>query len=297
MGAKGNTVLAAATLAMAALATVWPAAAEDSCSRMAVMRPEGIVEALNLFSPDVLGKPADLWGRADFENLLNHAAACDGKPEGMKYRVDAKFWEGQMNPAMERLLPFADRTAAVRAAYAPRWKWGDPPSCLQVLNWKRDPVWLTENSGEVFGKPLAEMDDEGRALAAGFSKECRPVMEAALQANRMDPSAALAIVNDVAAAAEREGEAAKEKPDDLAPALKVYHSGRQVPLAYIGKSSRKMVLIASGAEKAGRKLTTEELIMLSKWAEQIVMEETDSPERLYADAVRTVIGKHLFNAR
>lgn len=297
MGAKRNTVLAAAALAAAFAFASGQAEAKDVCSEMAVMQPDSIARGLGSMSTDVLGKAADLWSQADFANLLNNAAACDGKPEGMKYKVDSKYWRSQIIPQMQRVLPLSQRTLAIREAYAPHWKGGEPPSCLRMLSWKRDQVWLSDNSGDVFGTPFAEMDDEGRAMAAGFAKECVPVMTAALKANWMAPNGAAAISDDIAASAERESEAARERPETVAPSLRVLHDGRPVPLSYLGKRSRKMVEVASQAENAGRKLTTEEMIMLSKWAEKVVLTGEIGPERLYADAVRRVISNHLFNSK
>lgn len=299
MGANWKATFAIAACAAVAGSSMVaaPARAEDSCSVMATMRAASVAAALKSLSPDILGKPADLWSQADFANLLNNATACDGKPEGMKYQVNAKYWHEQITPAMQQVLPLSERTASIRTAYAPRWKWGEPPSCLRVLSWKRDPVWLSDNSEEVFGRALSSLDDDGRAMAAGFAKECLPVLEAALLANKLKAPAAQAIVDDIAAAAEREGEAAREGADDLAPTLRVSHDGKTVPLSYLGQNSRKMVEVANNAEKAARKLTTEEMIMLSKWAERVVMDGHDGPERLYADAVRTVISNHLFKSR
>lgn len=292
MGAKAKT---ACILTLGAGIMAAAPAAADTCSKMAEMRASSLAGALRVLSPDVLGKPADMWTEADFVNLLDNARACDGKPEGMKVKVDARYWADQLQPVMNAVLPLSGRTAAIREAYAPRWTWGEMPSCVQILSWKRDPLWFSDNSAEIFGKSLAELDLAGRTYVAGFAEECLPVMEAALDLNRMKSPDARAIVDDIEASVARENEAAAEGAEELSDALRLTHEGKRVPLAYIGENSRKMVAVANQAEKSGTKLTTEQMIMLSKWAEQVDKGGKHGPERLFADAIRDIVHRHMFN--
>lgn len=295
MRAKSKKSLAFAVL----MALVSPAGAQtgaEACSTIAQMRPESVANGLRSFSGDVLGKPADMWGHQDYANLLANAAACDGKPDGVTNPVNAKHWSRVMKSAFEKMGPYFARTAAVRDAYSPHWTWGSPPSCLDVLSWKRDPIWLTENSEEVFGKAFSAMDSSGRAMSVGFSKECLPVMEAAVKASKTATAeAAAAIVEDIELAAARAEEASTENPEELAESLRVTHKGQRIPLAYISEASKKMVRFASDIEKRNVKLTTDQLIMLSKWAEKVTNERGQGPERLYADAVRKIIRKQMFH--
>jgi len=291
MGANAKSLLAAALLAAAPVPS---AAAGDACDRLAVMQPKAVEDALRSLSGEVFGKRVDLWTEEDFRNVIAHAEACDGKPEGMLYQVDASQWRHHMQIAANTVVPVSARTSAIRAAYAPRWTWGEVPSCLALVGWRRDPVWHTDNSEELFGLRLRHMSAEQRVLAVGFARECVPVMQLAFANNFVNPDNAEAIARDIEESSAREAEAAKEDPDDLAPALRVEHDGEQVPLAYIGESSRRMVAVANHAEKTGYKLTTEQLIMLSTWADKVRLERDLGPEYLYAESVRKFVHGQMF---
>lgn len=286
----------AAAVLMAAL-SAGTAMAQDACASLALLSPKAVADSLKALSGEVLGKNADLWAVEDFRSVIASAEACHGKPEGMRHRVDAEQWRHHMKSAAETVLAVSERTAAIRTAYAPRWTWGEIPSCVSVLRWRRDPVWHKDNSEDLFGLRLRVMDAEQRALVAGFARECVPVMETVLSANRLPIQDAAALAKDIEESAKREGEAAAENPEYLAPSLRVEHDGKRVPLAYLGESARRMVAVANHAVKTGYRLTTEQLIMLSQWSDKVRSQRSAGPERLYAERIRDFVREQMFDRR
>lgn len=295
MRAIAKALAAAALLQMA----FSPAseAADDPCGQLALMQPKAVSDSLKALSGEVFGKSVDLWTTEDFRQVVATARACHGKPQGMRHRVNAGLWQRHMEAAAEAVLPVSARTASIRDAYAPRWTMGEVPSCLEVLGWRRDPVWNKDNSEEIFGLRFRTMDAEQRALAAGFARECVPVMEEILEANKMPVADAAAVANDIEESARREGEAAAEDPEEIAPRLRVEHEGERVPLAYLGETSRRMVAVANHAEKTSYRLTTEQLIMLSTWSDKVRSQRNAGPERLYAERIRDFVREQMFSAR
>lgn len=295
MRARAKTLTA---LVIVAVLTSPPAtASDDACASLAVMRPQAVADALRSLSGEVLGKAADMWTEADFHNVIAHADACNGKPDGVQFRVNAGQWRHHMQAAAKTVLAVSHHTAAIRQAYAPRWFWGNVPSCISILNWRRDPVWHKDNSAELFGMRLRDMDAEARTLAVGFVRECVPVMETVLKANRMRTTDAVAVADDIASSATREGEAAKEDPDEIADRLQAAHDGERIPLAYIGETAKRMVAAANHAEKSGYRMSTEQLIMLSSWSDKVRNERSEGPERLYAEKVREFVRGQMFGRR
>jgi hypothetical protein len=294
MRAKAKFILAAMLISSShALA----AKNDDICTIIANSDPDYILSKLRSFAPDVLGKPAISWSRDDLVNLSNNIISCDGLPKGPanSQKVVPWRWHNQLNMAGQIILPINDINRAIQQAYSPIWKWSEIPNCQGILDWKRDKVWNTNNSAEIFGKDFQEATPEEAAIISGFINECVVVAKKILETNRLDSNAAMKIAEDLRRTIDKEQEAAKEKNSDIAPSLRIYHNNKRIPLAYLGPQSRKWVDFVNRFELQNTSMRVEDMVTVSKWTEMVLSSKKQTPETAFGEAVRNIITKRMFN--
>lgn len=267
-------------------------ASGEACALMASMNPMEVKAALRQMGGPVLGKYPDLWTQADFDNVIENARSCHGRPDGNVRRVSYAVWRDQMKDAAAATAEARAVAAAAREGHAPRWTWGEVPSCISVLGWIRDPVWHGDNSAEIFGIGLANADERERTLVSAFARDCLPVMEESLKRQRKDPEIAGKIVHDIATAAIRAEAVERDGAKDLPAPLKAFHAGRLVPLEYLGEGGRKAVAMAAEAHIMGRRLTTEEMVTITAWADSVTVEE--GPAAAYAEVLKAFVARNVF---
>jgi hypothetical protein len=193
------------------------------------------------------------------------------------------------------ILPINDINRAIQQAYSPIWKWSEIPNCQGILDWKRDKVWNTNNSAEIFGKDFQEATPEEAAIISGFINECVVVAKKILETNRLDSNAAMKIAEDLRRTIDKEQEAAKEKNSDIAPSLRIYHNNKRIPLAYLGPQSRKWVDFVNRFELQNTSMRVEDMVTVSKWTEMVLSSKKQTPETAFGEAVRNIITKRMFN--
>jgi len=283
-------------LAAAIAAPTLPASANENCEIMASLVPNQVRLNLERFSADVLGKPTDLWTEDDFRNLAANAEVCRGtvSETNPSVPVDPAVWARHLNAAASKVLPISAMTHAARNNRKQDWSWGEVPGCMSVLTWKRDPVWNDDNSSEIFGLDLKDMTTHQRKTVRAFTTDCLPVMKEILEIYGKSASTAELIAEDIVRSAEREDLAASENVSMISPSLRVTRNGRRIPLAYLSASTMEAVEIANRYEISGTTMPADELVRLSRWSEKMAKETKDGPDAAYAEAVRKIVGKHLF---
>lgn len=269
----------------------------NACEAISKLSPSHIRKSLTSFSSDILGKPADLWTYDDFMNLQQNAVNCHGYPPGVEKdgQVNAREWQSALVAASKEVLAYSAITQSIHKAYKPHWKWGKVPSCLKIVEWKRDPVWFTDNSKDIFGAEIRDISAGDRVIIGGFAKECLPVAERALANNQIKRETAAKIVEDILASIARENEADKEDLRKIAPSLQVEKDGRRIPLAYVGPTAKTWIDFANKFELSGQTMRVEDLITISKWIDLTDdTRDADSPDIRYAKAMREIVSRRMF---
>lgn len=294
MRAKAKLILMATILSSTA---AHAQQANISCEQIADTGYDYFLSKMKTFSTDIYGKPAIAWSKDDLIAFSQNIAQCNGLPKVSQSgkRVSYNSWINPLNAAAQQVLPINERNAAVKEAYKSYWNWGVVPECQTFMSWKRDKVWYTDNSKELFGKDLREMTHEEGAILKGFVKECVPVATGILELNRMAPKMAEQIGDDIARAVDREYAAAKEEKEEIAPSLRIYHEGRRIPFAYLGNQSRKWVDFVNRFELQDRSMRVEDLITVSQWTQMILENPKEGPEFEFATVIRDIVTKRSFS--
>lgn len=288
--------LLAPILILSAQTSAW--AGEDICKKLAEMNPNYLVGQLRTYSDNVLGKPAIAWTATDLVNLSQNLKNCNNLPKEPSNgpKVQAHLWRNQLNSIAETILPINNFDRAIADAYKPVWKWGKVPSCQVVLNWKREPVWHSDNSAELFGKSFREVTASEAVIIKGFIKECILVGEKILNLNRMPLQGLQKIAEDINKSIDREVSAGKEDKDYLAPSLRIYHNEKRVPLSYLSPTSKKWVEFVNKFELSGRDMRVDDMVNVSRWTSAVMGRKKDDPDTLFAEAVKQIIAKRTFDS-
>lgn len=272
----------------------------DTCQHLADISPTYVQDALQALSDDVLGKPADIWTAEDFSSLLLNVEFCKNKRMDAtdKSNVDYNQWTKQITEAARKLLPITTQNIAIMEAYHPYWNWGDIPSCKVILSWSRDPIWIEDNSEDIFGKSLADMTKVERSYLKGFIDECTIVLDLMRKQIKVEKNAVDRILQDVKLSIQRENKASDEDLSQIAESLIILRKGKRIPLAYIGPTAQRWVKFANSFEINDTSMRVEDMINLSRWIEKVDTDKNkESPEILYARAVRDIVSRRMFSKR
>jgi hypothetical protein len=299
MRAKAKTAAFAALVLLCAgagAAKAGEAPTVDRCEQMAAIDPDKLSRALINYAGRVLGKQPEHWSDQDYKNLYANAVSCNGLPAGAAKPVNAEMWRVKLSDAEQQNRPINAASLAIAAAYGGYWNAADGefPACATFLRWKRDDVWFTNNSADLFGTAFSAMEPKKLAFFRRIVEECRPVMGKILTRWHLNESTAGPIVASVQDSMAKDAQAGIEKDNPLPLSLVIYHGGQKVPVAYLRKTTQDIVRRIAMLENANRVMPTTVLISISKWAEEMERRERDGPDVAYARLIKSVIAQHMF---
>lgn len=300
MRAKAKAIVIATLLSATlqfAPAKAEPDIVADRCNALASIDPDKLLQALTTYAGKVMGKEPEHWTDVDYANLAANAMSCHGQPANLVNKVNGEIWALKLTDARNTNAEINLRSQAIVAAYTKFWKNEDEfPACSTFLRWKRDDVWYTNNSEELFGKPFMEMSKEDLSFFKRIVQECQPVMGSILDRWRRHPSTAEGIVNSVMSSIDMDAEAINEKKLAIPERLLVRYDGRRIPISYLRPTTQKVVMRVITLENKNRIMPTNSLIQFSHWANQVEAEDKDGPDLMYARAVKDIVADHMFKA-
>lgn len=303
MRAKAKTILIAAVFATALYgnASAQPAAVtmthDEKCAYLSTIDADKLHQALTSYAGEVMGKEPERWEDADYINLATNADACNGQPVNIVNKVNADFWRMKLADAQKINAEINRRSLAIASTYAKFWTSEGPfPACASFLHWKRDDIWLTNNSKELFGKSFMEMTPDELGFYKRVAQECEPVMGAILDRWRRHPSQAEGIVKSIVQSIELDALAAQEKNLQIPQDMVVMNDGSRIPIAYLRPTTQKVVKRVLALEKANRVMPTNSLLQISKWADQLETEGKEGPDLAYARTIKSIVASHLFRS-
>ena len=274
-----------------------PKVIEDKCRYLSSIDPMQVHKALTTFSGSVMGKHPERWTSVDYASLIANAQNCDGLPVDVKKKVSGKFWKAKLIDAEKRNFEINAYSIAIANAYKDYWKSDkDFPACATFLKWERDDLWYTDNSKDIFNQGLDEMSPMTQSLYKRLAEECLPVMKSILQRWRIAPENADFMSKSIIYSIDLHSEENMNASEALPESLRVYRNGRQIPISYLRKTTRDIVNRISGLENSDRVMSTNTLIQISKWANQVVNETKSGPDHLYAIRVKKIVSDHMFNS-
>ena len=300
MRAKAKTALL--TMLLVASPHLFPEKAtadehQDRCAYMATINADKLHQALTSYAGKVMGKDPEHWSDVDYANLAANAASCDGQPANVVEKVNAEFWRVKLADAQMINADINRASIAIAAAYGGFWKSKEEfPACATFLKWKKNDIWYTNNSRELFGTAFMDMTPTELGFYKRVVTECQPVMGSILDRWRKHPSQAEGIVKSILASIETDALAAGEKEMDVPQNLRIRHDGERVPLSYLRPTTRKVVEKIIMLENTNRVMPTNSLIQISKWASQVEENEDDGPDLMYAKVVKDIVADHMFRS-
>ena len=299
MRAKSK-ILAALLIAVAAAAParaqiVQPTAQDKLCQQMVRIDPWDVALKLRLFAGPVLGKDAERWSLEDLQGLLANAQACDGKPQGARPTVSFSQWNLKLNTVYPMIKPVIEASATVRAKYAAAWSLpGGVPLCTALFGFRKDPVWLSNNSAKVFGTPFERMGPDQLAATRSFVGDCAPVLRQILDLRGEKADTADKLAGSIEKSIDRDQKIPMVTIEDLHPSLIAYRDGKRVPLAYVSPGTVSIVRRVNNAIVHGTRIKTQDLVVISKWADDIFRLMPAGPDRAYAEKVKEAATAQMF---
>jgi hypothetical protein len=302
MTARAKFVLALGTLATLlaggnAQAAGAPAA-KDNCAILAHYNATKTAHALFTFSMDIFGKHPERWTVADIENLQQNAIACDNKPAEytVSTRVFSTNWKFALGgDSVKKFLAISNKSTQVAEMVAARWPAEfRQPYCGDLIKWRRDPVWLVNNSKDIFGRPFTEMKDEDSATIKLYVEACLPVMKEILKIRRQGSTNAVRLTADITTSLDRDMSAQRWNDVALVPELQISHEGQPLPLAYASEPTRDVVLKMNTSELNRVVLDIDSLSTISTWVTNMSRKSVEGPDALYVEAVRKIVSRQLF---
>ena len=299
MRAKAKAVLLA-VLAWTAVSVPFTSRADetqDRCAYLAGFNADKLQQALTSYAGKVMGKDPEHWTEADYSNLAANAMACHGLPANVVDKVNGEFWTLKLSDAYKINAEINRTSLAIAAAYQKFWTSPEEfPACATFLRWKRDDVWYTNNSKELFGTAFQDMTPEMLGFFRRLVQECQPVMGPVLDRWRRHPSQAEGIVKSVVDSIGMDALAAQERDLDIPKKLMVTYGGDRIPIAYLRPTTQKVVKRVIALENTNRVMPTNSLIQISKWAKQVEDEDKEGPDMLYARVIKDMVADHMFRS-
>jgi len=286
---------AAAPLAAASSQPALTSKQDEVCLELAQTPINSVTEKLKLFAGDVLGKNAELWQEKDFQALLANAQACDGRPPGIEPPVTFQSW---MN-ALHGIYPLVRKVTDMSVPVTERYRGVFPVEgglmlCTRLFEFRKDPVWLTNNSDEVFGQAFEEMDPSKLVAARKFMDECNPVLTEIIKARRKNEADVAKLIRSINISIDRDQKIRDVHIDNLSEELIPTRDGKVVPLAYVSPNTVSVVRRVNTSLVRKVRLQTDDLVLISKWADNVFDLVPEGPDRAYAERVKTVITRAMF---
>lgn len=296
MRAIGKAVVFA-VLAWSGTARAEPVSMTDPCAYMASVDEDDVHSALISLSKPVMGKYPEHWNDTDYANLEANARACQGVQSPGRKKFDAQRWIVRLEDAKRQNTPVSSASALVSASYAQYWKRSDEfPPCVTFLKWQRDDTWFTDNSKDLFGTDFLDMDKDTMSFYKTIASACIPTEKLILERWRIKADTADDMTKSIAASMDMAFAAKQEHPEELPEKLLVYHGGKRVPLAYLMKTTQDVVLRLASLDKENRVMSTNALIQITKWANQIVATGKQGPDYLYAQRILAISHDEIFKS-
>lgn len=275
-----------------------PEASQDICMVLAHYDFEKTVNALTTFRADVFGKNPERWTVDDVKNLLANVSACDGKPLNvlLTFRVSAGNWKRALNDYRVRnFLEISNRSTQLGDEYQKAWPTSmKMPFCADLLKWKRDPVWFTNNAEDLFGGSFYQLNDADGNIVTKYVQACSPVLIEILKARQLDPKIADKFVNDITESIKRDQSAAIWNNVKLVPEFELKKDEKPIPLAYLSKPTRDIVIKLNAAITNNVLLDTDSLGQISTWIGDMNRANVKGPDQLYVEAIKSVVSNQLF---
>lgn len=296
MKAKSKLIGAAFALAIPfTSAHAAPKTEADACRELSQAGVAGTVEALKVFAGEVFGKPAELWQQSDFSALLSHAKICDGKPENSNQRVSFYSWNLALNNVYPGVVALTDVSIPVSKKYAGIWPAHEGVAlCSTIFDFRKDPIWLTNNSKEVFGVSFEGMTSTQLDAARTFLDDCSPVLEGILRARGKNKEPVARIVRSIKLSIDRDSRIPEVTIDNLDPELVPMRDGKAVPLAYLSPNTVGIVRRVNTSLLRRTPLQTSDQVLISKWADDVFKLVPEGPDRAYAERVKFAITTQMF---
>jgi hypothetical protein len=300
MTAKSNLfalVLAAAICQIQPASAQQPLAAaqEKVCMDLAQLPVNAVTEKLMLFAGDVLGKNAELWQESDFQALLANARVCDGKPAGVEPAVSFAQW----NVALTAVYPMVRKVTDLSVPIVEKYRSVFPVEggivlCTRLFDFRKDPVWLWNNSAEIFGRPFERMTPEQLAAARDLISECKPVLVQVLKARRLDEGDAEKLVKSMNISIDRDQKIPLVQIENLVSELVPKRDGKPIPLAYVSPNTLSVIRRVNSSLLRKVRLQTDDMVMISKWADSVFDLVPAGPDRAYAEVIKNAVTKEMF---
>lgn len=255
--------------------------------------------AFSTFSMPIFGKHPERWTMADVQNLFANVRECNGKPKSLvpQSQVSLHAWKQIFNDDLiSKTLAVSTASTEMAKKLKPNWPSTlKMPYCADLLTWKRDPVWLVNNSSDIFGSRLYSITDEAAGAVKNLINGCRPVVDAILKARGGHIKNAKAILDDIITSVERDQAAQRWAKIEFVPQFRIEHDGAPIPFSYIGKNTQEVLLRLNTSEKNGIPLNEEELAAISTWAKEMIRNSEIGPDAEYVRAIRNVVASQLFS--
>lgn len=272
-----------------------PKTEADVCRLLSRAGVTTTVETLKVFAGDVFGKPAELWQESDFSSLLSHAKICDGKPDDSNQRVSFYSWNLALNNVFPDVVALTDVAVPISAKYSNVWPAREGVAlCSSIFAFRKDAIWLTNNSEDVFGVAFESMSAAQLDGARAFLEECKPVLEGILKARGKNKEPVAKIVRSMRLSIDRDSRIREVTIDNLDPELIPRRDGKQVPLAYVSPNTIGILRRVNTSLKGKTPLQTSDQVLISKWADDVFKLVPEGPDRAYAERVKFAITTQMF---
>ncbi len=267
----------------------------DMCTNLAQMPVKQVTDGLRLFAGDVLGKNAELWQEKDFLALLANVRNCDGKPEGLEPTVSFFSW----NTALNAIYPIVGKITAVTVPISEKYKDTFPlPEgrmlCTGIFDFRKDPIWLSNNSDQIFGIPFEKMTPSQLEAARAFLSECQPVLVEVLKLRGKNDADAAKLVKSINTSIDRDQKIPQVHIENLVDDLVPVRDGKAVPLAYVSPNTVSVVRRVNTSLLRKVRLQTDDMVLISKWADNVFDLIPEGPDRAYAEKVKLAITREMF---
>jgi hypothetical protein len=267
----------------------------DMCMELARMPIKSVTDGLKLFAGDVLGKNAELWQEQDFQRFLANVRNCDGKPEGLEPNVSYYSW----NMALNAIYPIVRKITDVTVPITEKYKGVFPVPdgrmlCTRIFDFRKDPIWLVNNSDEVFGTPFEKMTAAQLQSARAFLSECQPVLVDILKLRGKNDSDVAKLVKSINTSIDRDQKISQVQIENLVEDLVPVRDGKAIPLAYVSPNTVSVVRRVNTSLLRKIRLQTDDMVLISKWADNVFDLIPEGPDRAYAEKVKSAITRAMF---
>lgn len=267
----------------------------DMCTNLAQMPVKSVTDGLRLFAGDVLGKNAELWQEKDFLAFLTNVRNCDGKPAGLEPTVSFYSW----NTALNAIYPIISKITAVTVPISEKYKDIFPVPdgrmlCTRIFDFRKDPIWLSNNSDEVFGVPFEKMTPAQLHSARAFLSECQPVLVEVLRLRGKNDADVAKLVKSINTSIDRDQKIPQVHIENLVGDLVPVRDGKAVPLAYVSPNTVSVVRRVNTSLLRKIRLQTDDMVLISKWADNVFDLIPEGPDRAYAEKVKLAITREMF---